>query len=73
MRQGRQEDAEEFLGFILDGLHEELIRLQKGQPAVTSNSQADGDAAWVEVGRNNKTITTRTVRLVKSDTNRILA
>lgn len=27
--QGRQEDAEEYLGFILNGLHEEMVALKK--------------------------------------------
>lgn len=27
--QGRQEDAEEFLSFLLNGIHDELVELQK--------------------------------------------
>jgi ubiquitin C-terminal hydrolase len=65
---GRQEDAEEFLGFILDGLHEELLSLarksapdpvagrgkgEEQRPAASSNTND-----WVEVGRAGKTVGT---------------
>jgi ubiquitin carboxyl-terminal hydrolase 10 len=46
---GRQEDAEEFLGFLLDGLHEELL------PA-TEEQKAD---SWIEVGKNSKPLVAR--------------
>ncbi|CAG8607736.1 15713_t:CDS:2, partial [Acaulospora colombiana] len=36
---GRQEDAEEFLGFLLDGLHEEFLRVSK--PSVATNGQTN--------------------------------
>lgn len=29
LHQGRQEDAEEYLGFTLNGLHEEMLALKK--------------------------------------------
>lgn len=29
LSQGRQEDAEEYLGFTLNGLHEEMLALRK--------------------------------------------
>lgn len=65
---GQQEDAEEFLGFFLDTLEEELSLLLANQtpgaiaPEVTTNG-ATGDSGdgWQEVGRKNKPILTRTV------------
>ncbi|KNC97016.1 mRNA-binding ubiquitin-specific protease UBP3 [Spizellomyces punctatus DAOM BR117] len=69
---GRQEDAEEFLGFILDGLHEELLSLQKAHGPVKVNGHAsEGDSSWVEVGRNNKTLVTRSTEIVESPISRI--
>lgn len=43
MRRGHQEDAEEFLGFILDTLHEELMTaLKKWQSRTSSASAGNG-------------------------------
>jgi ubiquitin carboxyl-terminal hydrolase 10 len=71
---GQQEDAEEFLGFYLDTLEEELLSMIKSSGPVSNSTSvavgapiedhadhertADG---WVEVGKKNKTIVTRTV------------
>ncbi|KAJ6474716.1 hypothetical protein DFH09DRAFT_1472225 [Mycena vulgaris] len=54
MSGGQQEDAEEFLGFLLDPLEEELLVLA---PAVV-----EAQNGWLEDGRKNRAIiVTRTV------------
>ncbi|XP_023857339.2 ubiquitin carboxyl-terminal hydrolase 10 isoform X2 [Salvelinus sp. IW2-2015] len=79
---GRQEDAEEYLGFTLNGLHEEMLALKKlispqEEKAPTPNgpeSQSD-DAAdkeegsedeWEQVGPRNKTSITRQADFVRT-------
>lgn len=107
MQKGHQEDAEEFLGFLLDTLHEELIfvterleanptpalaspspktprrgqRAQNGKPAAEeeearevqrplspggstalNGTAGEGEDGWLEVGKKNKVISTRTTQ-----------
>ncbi|CAI2163054.1 11379_t:CDS:10 [Funneliformis geosporum] len=58
---GRQEDAEEFLGFLLDGLHEEfLAALKKDNPLIQQFDKTVKDDGWMEVGPKNRTSFTRT-------------
>ncbi|KAJ7304688.1 hypothetical protein DFH08DRAFT_51150 [Mycena albidolilacea] len=96
MRGGHQEDAEEFLGFFLDTLEEELLAVAAGlSPAsapaskrVTATPSADGtgravveereeeappetEDGWLEVGRKNRTVVTRTVKSAESPITRI--
>ncbi|KAJ3037773.1 hypothetical protein HK097_003385 [Rhizophlyctis rosea] len=61
--QGRQEDAEEFLGFLLDGLHEEMLSVAgKGKAGPAQAQQAAEDDQWLEVGKKNKTLVNRQIK-----------
>ncbi|ESK98263.1 ubiquitin c-terminal hydrolase [Moniliophthora roreri MCA 2997] len=80
-----QEDAEEFLGFYLDTLEEELLALgddkttmtaatTTAKPTVmeqhTEQEQPVGDG-WLEVGKKNRTVVTRTIKSLHSPISRL--
>ncbi|KAI0320712.1 hypothetical protein OF83DRAFT_1052586 [Amylostereum chailletii] len=80
MRGGHQEDAEEFFGFYLDTLEEELLSLsstlnpkaQAPLPKVEEHEEeTPHEEGWMEVGKRNKTVLTRTVKSVESPITRI--
>jgi ubiquitin carboxyl-terminal hydrolase 10 len=65
---GHQEDAEEFLGFYLDTLEEELLSISSSLASKTEAGQSlpethapQEDGAWLEVGKHNRMAVTRTV------------
>ena len=64
----KQEDSEEFLGFILQKLHEEMstvIEIYKEDAKIESTDETPEiespilDSEWLEVGKGNKTASTR--------------
>jgi ubiquitin carboxyl-terminal hydrolase 10 len=66
MRRGHQQDAQEFLGFLLEELHEECAAAMRRGTSVSSGRStpvnstsnvsdiADNDTEWSEVGRKQK-------------------
>ncbi|KAI8642580.1 hypothetical protein BD408DRAFT_386874 [Parasitella parasitica] len=74
---GRQEDSEEFLCFLLDGLHEEMIAVLKEQQdkkdaeAAAAAKAASGSDDWLEVGAKNKTSNLRSAGFQESPISKI--
>ena len=50
---GTQEDAQEFLGFLLDGIHQELLLANNKTTQSTTAPSQQGDE-WHDIGKNNK-------------------
>ncbi|CAJ2655101.1 unnamed protein product [Trifolium pratense] len=71
----RQEDAQEFLSFVMDQMHDELLKLE-GQSSslngsksfLVSSVEEDG---WETVGPKNKSAVTRTQSFIPSELNGI--
>ncbi|KAF2805186.1 cysteine proteinase [Mytilinidion resinicola] len=70
MKRGHQQDAEEFLGFLLAGLHDECAHVMKGArptngaesaeiTSPTSEKSAPVDGGWLEVGPKQKSAVTQ--------------
>ncbi|KAF1964328.1 ubiquitin carboxyl-terminal hydrolase-like protein 10 [Bimuria novae-zelandiae CBS 107.79] len=77
MKRGQQEDAEEFLGFLLAGFHDECAHVIKssrssnGKNAVTSpqSEQSESvDDGWLEVGPKQKASVTQSSGAVDVET-----
>lgn len=82
---GQQEDAEEFLSYILNGMHEEMVAViknfekQRGYDTyrneITTNGHADmseGEEDWKVMGARQKGIVTRLVAEQKSPISELL-
>lgn len=68
MRRGHQQDAEEFLGFLLAGLHDECVAVMRSQgepvdivdmPLSPASSSTQTENGWLEVGPKQKSAITR--------------
>ncbi|KAF9686412.1 hypothetical protein SADUNF_Sadunf03G0155900 [Salix dunnii] len=67
----RQEDAQEFLSFIMDQMHDELLKLE-GQSSGTNGFKTSAFSSteedeWETVGPKNKSAVTRTQSIIPSE------
>ncbi|KAK9764844.1 hypothetical protein K7432_007329 [Basidiobolus ranarum] len=77
---GRQEDAEEFLGFLLDGLHEEFMSILPKTvdpeeitelPIHEAANGLEEGREWMEVGPRNRTSVTRATEVMETPIKKI--
>jgi ubiquitin carboxyl-terminal hydrolase 10 len=76
MKRGQQEDAEEFLGFLLAGLHDEAAHIIKSDKqnqgpdglSATSNGSGSADNDWQEVGAKQKSTNTQSSGAIEFET-----
>ncbi|XP_054815973.1 ubiquitin carboxyl-terminal hydrolase 24 [Prosopis cineraria] len=70
----RQEDAQEFLSFVMDQMHDELLKLE-GQSSVNGGNSSlvcsVEDDEWETVGPKNKSAVTRTQSFLPSELSEI--
>ena len=81
IQRGHQQDAEEFLGFLLEELHEECVRTMKASPprpmssassagepeASSSEAGSTNSNGWLEVGPRQKAAVTRSSGTVATE------
>ncbi|RMZ92203.1 hypothetical protein DV736_g582, partial [Chaetothyriales sp. CBS 134916] len=79
MRRGHQQDAQEFLGLLLEELHEECSRAMRSGTSTSSGrtspvgsaasaqGHADNDSGWMEVGHKQKPAVTRSSGTIAAD------
>ncbi|KAI0689424.1 hypothetical protein BC835DRAFT_1283037 [Cytidiella melzeri] len=68
---GHQEDAEEFLGFFLDTLEEELSALSTSGQSKVADESSEQSHEWLEVGKRNRAANTRFTKVNESPITRI--
>jgi len=79
MRRGHQQDAQEFLGFLLEELHEECARAMRSSTTNSSgrttpagsvsnfSEHAEGEGGWMEVGHKQKPAITRSSGAISTE------
>lgn len=78
MRRGHQQDAQEFLGFLLEELHEECARAMRSSASNSGRTtpvgsvsnfseQPDAESGWMEVGHKQKPSVTRSSGAIASE------
>ncbi|KAJ9658785.1 hypothetical protein H2201_007643 [Coniosporium apollinis] len=75
MRRGHQQDAEEFLGFLLAELHEECVQVirsvtsnEANKPTSPNKERAAAADGWLEVGPKQKAAITRSSGTIDVET-----
>ncbi|CAG7931741.1 unnamed protein product [Penicillium olsonii] len=66
MRRGHQQDAQEFLGFLLEEMHEECARAEKHTAAEQEGEDSAVDG-WLEVGHKQKAAVTQLSGSISSE------